>query len=488
MNTLDNPMLPLSAAVPPSHVKHLIQLVYRRLLSFYRDKTDLSITFGQAPLLALAFFFVFQKIVTVTAPTALFLPLRGYLTLDTVSIIIFLAVLTAVWFGSSKAIVEIPSTQILYQQERLTFLRNFDYIASIFIALAIISFGQVLLFAITFHALFVVLPAWLNPFDTGLVTEESASLSLWQSLMPLLFIKFTLLLWLTALASIAVAMAISVFTPSRAAANAILPFLLILQILFAGSVIKPIIFMNPIIHGVANLMVSRWGFEGVVLLFERDLNLAMPRQETYNDHDFLAFTFTKGIKKLDPQAYVTVVGKTGIDNLTQNPATVSFWQDSLKQAADVLKYGDKPLTETVSKYIDGLAKANWNPTQLTQLLPEVLANEAKKQFVSSYTTVCNKLFTLIDKGGLLTDQEKKVWEEMVRYDSRMQLFRRATLVEIDETLLTADEKQSLGNKLIPSTKLFRATINTQTIWMVLSMMTLMVLTLGGGLFTFKRKF
>lgn len=468
MNTLDNPMLPLSAAIPPSHVKPILQLVYRRLLSFYRDKTDLSITFGQAPLLALAFFLVFQKIVTVTAPTALFLPLRDYLSLSTVSIIIFLAVLTAVWFGSSKAIVEIPSTLILYQQERLSFLRNFDYIVSIFIALAIITFGQVVLFALTFHTLFVMLPAWFNPYGTGLVTDPSISPSLWQTMMPLLFIKFTLLLWLTTLASIAVAMAISIFTPSRAAANAILPFLLIIQILFAGSVIKPIIYMNPLIHGVANLMVSRWGFEGVVLLYERDLNLAMPRQETH-DTDFVSFNFTYGIKKLDPQGYITALINTGRANLEQHSATATFWTDALRQAADTLKYSDKPVTETDAKY------------------PALLEEEANKQFMSSYTKVCNELFTLIDKGQILTAQQQQVWEDMVHYDSRMQLFRRARLVEIDQTLLTEDEKQSLGNKLSPPTKLFRATINTQRIWIVLSLMTLIVLTLGGVLFTFKRR-
>ncbi len=62
-----------------------------------------------------------------------------------------------------------------------------------------------------------------------------------------------ILMWLTAVASIAVAMLISMFTHSRAAANAILPFLLIVQILFAGSVIKPVIYMSPVIQTFAKI-------------------------------------------------------------------------------------------------------------------------------------------------------------------------------------------------------------------------------------------
>jgi len=95
-------------SAPTSHIKCIVTLSKRNLLRFYRDKMDLGITFCQAPILAIAFFLVFQNIVTI-GESKFFQPLRDYLTGDTVAIIIFLAVLTAIWFGTSKAITEIDN-------------------------------------------------------------------------------------------------------------------------------------------------------------------------------------------------------------------------------------------------------------------------------------------------------------------------------------------------------------------------------------------
>lgn len=232
-------------STPTSHIKCIAILSKRNLLRFCRDKMDLSITFGQAPILAIAFFLVFQEIVTV-GNSKFFQPLREYLSGDTVAIIIFLAVLTAIWFGTSKAITEIPRNRVLYQQEHLSFLNDFDFIASNFICLAIIVFGQVFLFSISFHLLFVTIPAIIDPVNTGLVPSEKTrfvciteNIDSPSVLMPLLFIKLTLLMWLVGLASIAVATLISVFAKTPSAANSILPFVLIIQILLGGSVIKP---------------------------------------------------------------------------------------------------------------------------------------------------------------------------------------------------------------------------------------------------------
>ena len=469
----------LIVPIPTSHSKLIIKLVHRRLLSFYRDKTDLMITFGQAPLLAIAFFLVFQNIITVVEPKSFFIPLREYLTLHTVSIIIFLAVLTAVWFGSSKAIVEIPSSKILYQQERLSFLSHFDFLISILIALTIITLGQVFLFSFTFHLLFVFLPAWVQPYETGLIINKSASVTFLSAWQPKLFLQLALLLWLTAIASITVAMFISVFTPSRAAANAILPFLLILQILFAGSVIKPVIYMNPFIHGFANIMVSRWGFESAVLLVERDLNLLMPRRHNTNDSTFASFSFNYGLKKLDTKGYVSVIVRRTGENLNHNPGTSFFWRRALKNAADTLKlsllFGEEALSQRDSRLIDELEKVQWDIGKLHQPIPPRLLEEAKKQLNRLYIKASERVLSQIDNREVLTEKYKKIWEDIILTDPRLKLFRRVQLFQID---IVQQEKLEKIHDTKFQMKHYRVKTNSQITWAMLLIITMTTLSLS----------
>ncbi len=243
-------------SLPKSFLKQIFYLTHRRLLTFFRDKADVAITLGQAPLMALAFFLVFSTL-EIKALSDFFQPLRRYTAPD---IIIFLAVIAAVWFGFDKAISEIPSSKIFYNQESLTFLSNPAFIISRFTALSIITFGQVLLFAIFFHTEFIVIPNFMHHSADPFLSKFAV----------ILLMKFIILLWLTSVASVAMAMVISFFIPSSSAAKAILPFIIILQILFGGSRIQPL-YRSDIVYGFSQTMVSRWGFEAAVLLFEYDL-------------------------------------------------------------------------------------------------------------------------------------------------------------------------------------------------------------------------
>jgi hypothetical protein len=317
-------------STPTSHIKCIVTLSKRNLLRFYRDKMDLSITFGQAPILAIAFFLVFKTILNFGEIQSFSQPLHGYLS-AAATIIIFLSVLTAIWFGTSKAITEIPRNRVLYQQEHLSFLNNFDFIISNFISLAIILFGQVFLFAISFHLLFIAIPALIDPVLTG-ITCTKADFSL-SHLMPVLFIKLTLLMWLIGLASIAVATLISIFVKTPSAANSILPFVLIIQILLGGSTIKPVIYMNIVVQSFSNIMVSRWGFESAILLFEDQLNLSLPCPPKY-------FTFTKDLKSTDPKLYIETLKKEGAvipSVVKQHPDTLIsiLWIYALSNVDDV---------------------------------------------------------------------------------------------------------------------------------------------------------
>ena len=436
------------AALPSSRSKLIRKLVQRRLLSFYRDKTDLSITFLQAPVLAIAFFFVFQTVITFGAGE-IFQPLRNYLTSDTVSIVVFLVVLTAVWFGTSKALVEIPSSMILYQQERLSFLSSFDFILSIFIALSIIVFGQVILFSITFHLIFVVLPAWINPYETGLVIAKSESISFFSALMPGLFIKFVILMWLTALASIAVAMFISTFFKTRSAANAVLPFLLIIQILLGGSIIKPVIGMSPMVHVVADFMVSRWGFEAAALLFEKELNTSMPRYQIEHDGgtEFRAGSFIGSadglnLKSIDTSTYISVLEnkwdkKSVPEIVKKHPKIANYWYESLFYATYTLPPKvAKPESEYIkvlTKYYNALKGGSQNSEQNAISVPAMLLEhipsdsfieEAGKQFFGEsgfYSAAVKQVVSGTSTN--LNEVEQIIWTDVMSTDPRLTYFR-----------------------------------------------------------------
>ena len=138
-------------------------------------------------------------------------------------------------------------------------MNNPGYIVSRFVALSLITLGQVFLFGIIFHLVFVVMPNFI--FETEMPVVS----------MIVLFVKFILILWLVSTASVATAMFISFFIKSASAANAILPFLVILQILFGGSRIQPLMIMDETVYRTSQVMTSRWGFEASALLFEFNL-------------------------------------------------------------------------------------------------------------------------------------------------------------------------------------------------------------------------
>ena len=292
-----------------NHIKQIIKLTQRRLLSFFRDKMDLSVTYGQTILMALSFFFVFKTI----TDSDLFIPLQDY---RTPHVIIFLASLAAVWFGFSKSIEEIPASKIFYNQDRLSFLKNFDFVISRFISLAIITLGQVFIFSLFFHLFFSALPAFIY--------EPSSFNSFFDRLMLGLFLKFTLLLWFISIASIATAMFVSSFIKSAAAAKAVLPFLLIIQILFAGS-IQPFPEMTKPVYHSSQAMVSRWGYEAAVLLFEKEL-LKDQSERNIIIKSEMKFSSNQLFKdKIDEMSLET------IDNLRFFEAILS---DSIKKVTD----------------------------------------------------------------------------------------------------------------------------------------------------------
>ncbi|MDM7860451.1 ABC transporter permease [Alteromonas sp. ASW11-36] len=237
------------------HINQINAQLQRSLLGFVRNKSDLRISLVQAPLLAIAFYLVF------TEHQGTFAHSRHLFELESSQTVLFLSVLSAVWFGTSKAMLEIPSYWRLYLQERISFLHDFDFVTARFIYLGMLAVMQCVLFAVVFHLLFIILPTVNAPEASGLTSNDATELGLYAVLRLDVFIFIISNMVLISLASVALALAISSFMSTPSAASAFLPFYLILQILLSGSVIKPAVEMNNLVYNISSITSSRWGYE-----------------------------------------------------------------------------------------------------------------------------------------------------------------------------------------------------------------------------------
>ncbi|OQW89664.1 MAG: hypothetical protein BWK78_07400 [Thiotrichaceae bacterium IS1] len=425
---------------PESRFYNILKLVQRRLLSFYRDKSDLQVTLLQPPVLALAFFMVFQKLVTI-GETVYFQHLRNYLTPGPgPSILIFLVVLTVIWFGISKAIVEISNTRTLYQQERLTFLKDFDYLFATFISLSLIVGLQVILFSLSFHLLFVSVPAWLHPLDSQLVGTKDA-VTLWMVLMPKLFVILTALLWLTAVSAVALAMLVSIFVKTQMAAVTVMTFVMIIQLLLGGSIVKPIKDMHGAVRTTTTIMPSRWGLEGAIILFDKFLagsNVEFSFAGTTED-----YTLRKGGG--DIQRFFEARQNVKPSEMTEDWLANTWSQalinggKSLKDDADeavAVAFGrtPQPLLPEEQEYIGELDKltsqfqgmSSCNVTLpkefLARPVPKRLMVEAQRQF--NLKNVATSLLGKINRNDTLCPAEQELWQVVRTVDPLLRLYRQ----------------------------------------------------------------
>ena len=384
---------------PIFFVKTTIYLIYRRLLVFSRDKVDIAITFGQTPLMAISFFLVFQKIVVPGSKPDSFQYLRSYNTPD---VIVFLAILSAVWFGFSKAIIEIPKQINYYNQESLSFLSDSQFIISHYIALSIICLFQIIIFSLTFNLLFVFIPMYMSNELTVRV-------------FVLIFIKTTALFWLISLASLATAMFISFYTKSISAANAILPFIIIVQILFGGSIIQPLVSMNNSVYQISQSMASRWGYEASCLLYENIL----PKQ--LKEKSFKKKIITKDLKHTGYENFK--VYYKNIRSFQNNSVKMInlLFQETLREDAEIYS---ATLNENEQAFINKLRKVNYQIDKIN--LPDNIEKFTYYQFV--YIDFNNKLSKLFEKilnkkqNDMSTD-EKELFDWMKSKYPKIKLFR-----------------------------------------------------------------
>jgi len=193
----------------------------------WKDKVGTAILLVQAPIIACILAAVFSA-----PPSAD--PYFDHLTRGPAAL--FLMVASAVWFGCSNAAREIVGEQAIYRRERMVNLMIPSYVASKFAVLgAVCALQCLMLLAI------VYVPLGLSGGFVGMYA----------------------ILLLTSLVGLGMGLSLSSLVSTPEASIALVPLLLIPQIILGGA-IMPVHEMNAPMRVLSATMVARWGFEGLL--------------------------------------------------------------------------------------------------------------------------------------------------------------------------------------------------------------------------------
>ncbi|TDP73884.1 ABC transporter ATP-binding protein/permease [Bradymonas sediminis] len=211
---------------PPSFSVRQWWTLSRRYLDIkLKDRVGTAILLVQAPIVAVLLALVFAQ------------ESGGLISrLQYAPFALFLLVVAAVWFGCSNAAREIVSEQAIYRRERMVNLSVLAYAASKFTVLGGLCFLQCLmLMTITYFTL----DFWGNP--------------LWHLGV----------LWLCSLAGLGLGLMLSALVRTGEAAIALVPILLIPQVILGGA-IMPVDRMNAPTELASKMAIARWGFEAAL--------------------------------------------------------------------------------------------------------------------------------------------------------------------------------------------------------------------------------
>ena len=213
------------AAAPPKRrmsifdaVRQWGTLTRRYLEVLTRDKFNLLILFGQAPIIAFLTFLVVGNKLPRDFPY-------------------FVMALVAIWFGTSVASREIIRERAVYTRERMVNLRLFPYVGSKLFVLAIIVSLQCLLLYSSLKFMhytgLMSVPGWAIP-------------------------QVTIML-LTAMVGIALGLFISAIVKTSEMATSMVPLILIPQILFCGLVGVP----ENMARVISTVVPATWAYDGI---------------------------------------------------------------------------------------------------------------------------------------------------------------------------------------------------------------------------------
>ncbi len=190
-----------------------------------KDTANTTILLLQAPIIAAIIVLVFRGELQETFGRVNYEPVA-----------LFMMAISAVWFGCSNAAREIVSEQAIFRRERMVNLKLASYVLSKFTVLALLCAVQCATLLVTTHL--------------GLDLRGN-------------FLEMFLALLLCATSGVGMGLMLSAMTRSSEAAVALVPLLLIPQVILAGM-IMPIDSLSLPMRAASTTMMTRWGFEALL--------------------------------------------------------------------------------------------------------------------------------------------------------------------------------------------------------------------------------
>ncbi|MBN2858059.1 MAG: ATP-binding cassette domain-containing protein, partial [Candidatus Delongbacteria bacterium] len=235
----ENPFIPPKARLSLKELfVQFYVLLKRNFLNKLRDKSNLAITFLEAPILGIIIGLLLK-----------FAPSGNYSLYDNKYLItfIFLTTIVTIFFALTNSIDEIIRDASILLREKMLDINSFEYYVSKFITLLVFSVVQ--------NALFLGFGFWILE-------------------MKELFLNYLLITTAVSVTGISIGLLISSIPrlTSKAAQN-IIPLILVPQIIFGGFIVEfsdmnKVLFINKDapIPEVCQLMPSRWGFEALTVM------------------------------------------------------------------------------------------------------------------------------------------------------------------------------------------------------------------------------
>jgi ABC-type multidrug transport system ATPase subunit/pSer/pThr/pTyr-binding forkhead associated (FHA) protein len=215
-------------------------LVRRLLLIKWRDTFNLILLAAQAPIIGALLVVAFQYLRAWGDPHATARQTARY---DQGPAVLFLLTMAAVWFGCSNSAREIVGERSVFRRERMVNLRLSSYLGSKVAVLGGICALQCLVL--------------LGIVEATMKFSEVA------------FGEIYLALVLTSLGGLGMGLTLSALVKSGEGAVTFVPILLIPQIMFGGMML-PLHQLDSSGTLLSSIVVSRWGFEGVLQAEYRD--------------------------------------------------------------------------------------------------------------------------------------------------------------------------------------------------------------------------
>jgi ABC-type multidrug transport system ATPase subunit len=179
-----------------------------------RDLVNMLILLGQAPIIALLFVLVFMNYRNVWS-------------------LLFCFSLSAIWFGCINSVREIAKEKHIYARERVMSLKVAPYVLSKVFILFLLCFIQCVI----------------------LLVQVTAFVKIEGSLLMMFTVVLT-----SSLAGLTLGLCVSAMVDTTDKALAVLPIILIPQILFSGTIVN-IDNMIPLSKAISNLMICRWSYD-----------------------------------------------------------------------------------------------------------------------------------------------------------------------------------------------------------------------------------